>query len=56
MKRLLLKKDGSARPSSKTAGMESKLMRFSVGYQISRKEFPGYGSFHGTIMSFDGEH
>jgi hypothetical protein len=51
-----LLKEGSARSiASKTAGMESKLPRFSVGTQF-RKEFPGHGAFQGTIMSFDGEH
>jgi hypothetical protein len=51
-----LLKDGSARPNaSKTAGMEASAPAFPVGTQF-RKEFPGHGTFQGTIMSFDGEH
>jgi hypothetical protein len=51
-----LVKDGSARPkSSKRAGRGARVLAFPVGTRF-RKEFPGHGTFQGTVVSFDGVH
>jgi hypothetical protein len=50
-----LVKDGSAQAESSNTTDRASAPTFPVGTRF-RKEFPGHGTFQGTIMSFDGEH
>jgi hypothetical protein len=50
-----LVKGGSAEAESSNTTDRASAPTFPVGTRF-RKEFPGHGTFQGTIMSFDGEH
>jgi hypothetical protein len=48
-------RDGSTRTNSSVGPRGAKAPRFPMGTRF-RKNFPGYGTFQGTIESFDGEY